>query len=1331
MDTDRNLLVGVLALQADLLDSKRFVEACVAWTAEKDRPLADLLLERGWITPADRRVIEHLLELKLKKHDGDPRASLAEALDDRARACLSGLGDPGVHQTLATLPGRPSGHVLISTIDHTPGTRERYKLARLHAKGGIGQVWLARDETLGREVALKELRPERAASPAVRARFLEEAKITGQLEHPGIVPVYELTPPSDHRRPFYTMRFVRGRTLAAAVNDYHRRRAAGQAGAVEFRGLLQALVGVGNAVAYAHSRGVLHRDLKPQNVVLGDFGEVIVLDWGLAKLVDRPEETLTPAVAVEHSEGRAETVAGQALGTPAYMAPEQAEGRWDRVDRRSDVYGLGAILYEVLAGRPPFEGPDTADVLRKVAEESPERPRQHNPEAPHALEAVCLKALAKRPAGRYATAMELAQEVQRFLADEPVAAWREPVSVRARRWARRHRTAVTTAAALLVAGLVGISAFAAVLGGKNRLLAQSYAATKQAETEANQWLDQAMAAIEDYYRGFSEEALKGEQVPKELRERLLAKPVEFYEELTRKLAAKKDPSLRERYLLAKGRFSLARILSILGRHDEARRQGEAAVSLCEALAAAHPGIPEYQHGLASSYHNLGVVLHTRGEGRVAQEVQEKAIARYEALVAAQPGVPEYQDGLASSYASLGGVLHVAGEARAAHSTYEKAIARYEALVAAQPDVLEYQRGLAKAYNNLGLILERRGQTTAARTAHAKAIARYDALVAVQPNLPEHQYGLATSYMNLGTVLRHAGEAQAAREAYEKAIAQGEALVASQPGVPMYRVTLAGSYMNLGTVLRDVGEAQLVREAFEKAIAQGEALVASQPGVPEYQDALAMSYMNLGNVLGEVGEPRAAREAYEKAIAQYTALVAAQPGVPGYQNGLALSCMNLGILLGKLDEPRAAQEAYERAIARYEALVAAQPRVPEYRHWLGASYMNFAACLDDAGEAKRARPVYEQAIVQYEALLADQPNVPEYQVVLAKSLHNLGKLLNDAGDPAAARQAYEKAIARYEALLAAHPGMPDYEFVLAQSYRALGIILRDAGDLPEARQVIEKAIPIGEKLTREHPEFPDFANGVGAALNDAAAIDLGEERFDRARDRLLQAIAWQRKALAARPNHPIYRQFLSIHLNNLIRAAGGLGDTEAAAEARRELAALRDEDPAIKQLDARLAAVTKGEKTTGNAERLRLAYRAHEKGLYAVSARLFSEALQSDPKLGEDRQAQHRYNAACAAALAAAGRGEDEPRPDDAARVGLRRRAHGWLKAELATWPKALESGAPEAKATVAKVLRHWQEDTDLDSVRDAEALARLPEAEREEWQALWAEVEALCRKAES
>jgi PAS domain S-box-containing protein len=412
MDTDRNLLFGVLALQAGLIDQQQFLDACLLWTSRKGATLADLLLERGWIEPDDRAHVEYLLGRKLRKHGGDPRASLAVLPDDVKRS-LAALNDEDIHRTLAELPGRHECPSDAATVDHLPGPRERYCRVRLHATGGIGRVWLARDADLGRDVALKELRPERAEQATLGARFLQEARITGQLEHPGVVPVYELARRPGDQQPFYTMRFVKGRTLSEAARAYHEKRAAGRADALDLPALLNAFVTVCNTVAYAHSRGVIHRDLKGQNVILGDFGEVVVLDWGLAKRIGCPEgaaaAALPPGAAAEDS---AQTVQGQALGTPSYMAPEQAAGRLDEIDRRTDVYGLGAVLYEVLTGQPPFSGPDMGEVLRKVQEEEPVPPRDYWPEVPPALEALCLRALAKRPADRPGAADELAREVQ-------------------------------------------------------------------------------------------------------------------------------------------------------------------------------------------------------------------------------------------------------------------------------------------------------------------------------------------------------------------------------------------------------------------------------------------------------------------------------------------------------------------------------------------------------------------------------------------------------------------------------------------------------------------------------------------------------------------------------------------------------------------------------------------------------------------------------------------------------------------------------------------------------------------------------------------------------
>jgi tetratricopeptide (TPR) repeat protein len=437
---DRNLLFGVLALQADLLDAARFAEACTAWSARKDTPLADLLLDRGWLTAEERAHVEFLLNRKLKKHGGDARAGLAEVADEAVRHTLAAVADPIVHQTLAGLPA-DSATLATITADFRPAADgTRFQVLRPHARGGLGLVSVARDTELGREVALKEIQSGHAEDAASRGRFVREAEITGGLEHPGVVPVYGLGRYADGR-PYYAMRLIRGESLQEAVRKLH----ADESGST-LRGLLTRFVAVCNTVAYAHSRGVLHRDLKPANVMLGPYGETLVVDWGLAKVVGRETHGGGPGSAeltlrTPSGEGSA-TLAGAALGTPAYMSPEQARGEVAGLGPATDVYSLGATLYTLLAGQAPVHGRDTAEVLEKVRQGHWLPPRQVKPSVPKALDAVCRKAMALQPGERYASALALAVDVERWLADEPVSAWREPWGARVRRWTRRHRTAV-------------------------------------------------------------------------------------------------------------------------------------------------------------------------------------------------------------------------------------------------------------------------------------------------------------------------------------------------------------------------------------------------------------------------------------------------------------------------------------------------------------------------------------------------------------------------------------------------------------------------------------------------------------------------------------------------------------------------------------------------------------------------------------------------------------------------------------------------------------------------------------------------------------------------
>jgi tRNA A-37 threonylcarbamoyl transferase component Bud32 len=329
---------------------------------------------------------------------------------------------------------------------------------RPHARGGRGEVFVAHDSELHREVALKEIQERHADNPDSRARFLLEGEITGRLEHPNIVPVYSLGTYADGR-PFYAMRFIQGDDLQDAIQRYHRQDDGSDPRQrnLALRQLLGRLVDVCNAIAYAHSRGVLHRDLKPGNILLGKYGETLVVDWGLAKAMGRAEAGSESIEPVSGS-GSAPTQMGTAIGTPAFMSPEQAAGRLDELGPPSDVYSLGATLYHLLTGRAPFAEKDVGAVLRKVQQGDFPSPRQVQGEVPAALEAVCLKAMALKSADRYASAKDLADEVERWLADEPVRAYPEPLRLRLARWRRRHPALVTGTAALVVTALVALGA---------------------------------------------------------------------------------------------------------------------------------------------------------------------------------------------------------------------------------------------------------------------------------------------------------------------------------------------------------------------------------------------------------------------------------------------------------------------------------------------------------------------------------------------------------------------------------------------------------------------------------------------------------------------------------------------------------------------------------------------------------------------------------------------------------------------------------------------------------------------------------------------------------
>jgi serine/threonine protein kinase len=515
---DRNLLVGIIALQMDFIARDALITAMNAWVLNKAKPLCQILLDQGALCASRRSLLDALVEEHIKLHDGDPQMSLA-ALSSIAsvREQLSQIADPDLQATLPRVATARAGaepdddamRTIGATPDDSASLGLRFQKLRPHAKGGLGQISVALDTELDRTVALKEIQDQHADDQASRTRFVQEAEITGKLEHPGIIPVYALGHYADGR-PFYAMRFIHGDSLKEAIERFYRdealKRDPGRR-ALRLRELLRRFTDVCNAIAYAHNRGILHRDLKPGNVMLGPFGETLVLDWGMAKAASasRGSGPAEPAPALEEdgpirlspgSGSREETMPGRPIGTPAFMSPEQAHGQLERLGARSDIYSLGATLYCILTGQVPFGGADLGAVLRAVQRGEFKPPRLVDSSIDPSLESICLKSMALEPEDRYASARELAQDVERWLADEPVTARREPIPARARRWTRRHRTLVSSIVAALVVAVAGLASFAAVLSGKNgeldrqrRMAVDERNRAKKSELESQAVLD--------------------------------------------------------------------------------------------------------------------------------------------------------------------------------------------------------------------------------------------------------------------------------------------------------------------------------------------------------------------------------------------------------------------------------------------------------------------------------------------------------------------------------------------------------------------------------------------------------------------------------------------------------------------------------------------------------------------------------------------------------------------------------------------------------------------------------------------------------------------------
>ncbi|HKB06620.1 MAG TPA: serine/threonine-protein kinase, partial [Gemmataceae bacterium] len=797
---DRNLLFGILAVQMDFITRDQLLAGMNAWVLDKGKPLGDILRAQGALAADDYTLIDKVVAKHLAKHGNDAARSLAAvSTAGGVREALARVPDPAVNASLGHV--RP-GADIYATRAATPSAAgaasgTRFRVLRPHARGGLGEVHVARDEELNRDVALKEIQGHFADNPESRSRFMLEAEITGALEHPGIVPVYGLGTYPDGR-PFYAMRFIRGDSLQESINRFHKAesptRDPGER-ALALRGLLRRFVDVCNAVTYAHSRGILHRDIKPGNVMLGQYGETLVVDWGLAKPLgdsspDMPASVEGPVKPASLA-GSTPTYAGMAVGTPQYMSPEQAAGRIDELGPASDVYSLGATLYCLLAGKPPLEGVDVGEVFNRVLRGDVPPAREAKPTVPSALNAICAKAMALLPENRYSTAKSLAEDVERWLADEPTTAWREPWTIRARRWAARHRTGVTAAAASVLVAVVCLGVATVLLTAANRR-------ERAARQEAQENYKLARRAVDRYHTEVSEEVLLNEPGMEGLRRRLLEAAREFYDQFAR--TRTDDPEVKAE--LGRAVSRLAQITADVESPAKGIELLRQALGVFDERLAGRPDDVDLVADKAACLRHLGRLLRDADQLVAAADSYRGALALWGQLQQARPEDERYKAEEARTRLGLGNVEQVLRRLGRARDEYERALAVREPLVDRHPDRADYQRDLATTRHNLAMVQTFTGPADQAKENLDRALAAQEKLATAAPHVTLYQADVARTHANLGTYFARARETERAAAEFQTAADLWARLADKHPAVLRFRAAQAKALLLVCKVWRD-------------------------------------------------------------------------------------------------------------------------------------------------------------------------------------------------------------------------------------------------------------------------------------------------------------------------------------------------------------------------------------------------------------------------------------------------------------------------------------------------------------------------------------------------
>ena len=952
---------------------------------------------------------------------------------DACAACRRAMAEV-MRNDVDEVDGEPN-YSALQPVDPT-----HYVLAGELARGGMGRIRLARDRRLGRVVALKETLPGADAS-----RFEREARITARLQHPSIVNVHEAGVwPSGE--PFYAMTRVAGRSLDEVVNDAKR---------FEARlALLPNVLAVADAMAFAHAEGIIHRDLKPKNVLVGSFGETVVIDWGLAKDLSEPDDSPS---GIASSAPADETVLGTVVGTPAYMPPEQAQGL--AVDTRADVYAIGAMLDHLLSGNAPYGTSSAHDTLEQVRRGPPVPLRRRQPGVPPELLTIVERAMARDASARYPSARELAEDLRRYQTGQLVGAHRYSMGQLVGRWVRKYRTAVGVAA---VAG--GLLLGFGVLAVQRIITAQHLA-------------EQGRGDAEDLL-GFMLVDLRTKLQPLgrlELLDDVAKKAVTYYHQRGEGLTA------AELGKQALARQNLGEVLFLRGHTEGALTEYRAAASTFDALAVQDPTNDEWQRERGRNHGMVGEVLLAQGDAAGALSEYEASRGLQVALLARTPGNRRLRQHLSVSQERIGRVLLAQGDLTGALVQYRAAQETYQALTASDPSDTASQRDLARADDLIGDALLTQGNAVDALAAYEASRAVRQQLVLKDPRNTDWQHDLSVSQDEIGVLLMDRGDTGGALKEYTASLAITEKLARQDPSNTELQSELAISHAEIGDVLSAREDWVGALEAYQASLQLRARLAASDPTNADRQRALSIGHEKVGDALVARNELAGALVEFRAALSLRETLLARDPTNAGRQQDLSATLSRVGTALRAQRDVAGALQAFRAALAIDAALVAKDPVRADLRRNLSVSQAHMGDALLAQGDRAGALEAMRSSLALREVLAAQDPTNARRQEELTESHDGLGRALIAQGALALGVAELRAALAIATTLSEADPG-PRRHRDLSDSHEKLGDALLSLGDKGQALAEFRAGLVLRQALAAKAPDDAELGKSTADLLH---------------------------------------------------------------------------------------------------------------------------------------------------------------------------------------------------------------------------------------------------------